>query len=144
MNNAISVAKLGGESNEIPIGAVIVKNKEIIASAHNLVELNKNPCLHAEINVIQIACEKLHSKYLNDCDIYVTLEPCPMCAYAISLAKIRRLYFGAIDKKNGAIVSNLKIYNNTLFLHKPEVYQGIKENECSQILTTFFDKMRNT
>lgn len=142
MNHALREAEKALEINEVPVGAVIVKNNEIITSAHNTVEKDKKVSAHAELKAINQACEILDTKILDNCDIYITLEPCPMCAFAISMAKIKRIYFGAKDNKNGCIVSKVKLFNNNLAMHKPEIYQGILEIECSGLLTKFFKTLR--
>jgi tRNA(adenine34) deaminase len=142
MNEALKEAKKALAINEVPVGAVIVKDNKVITSAYNTVELDKKTSSHAEIKAINKACEILETKFLNDCDIYVTLEPCPMCAFAISMAKIRRLYFGTKDDKNGCVVSKIKIFNNNLSMHKPEIYQGILELECATLLKDFFKTLR--
>jgi len=144
MKEAIKVAKLGYENNEVPIGAIIVDSNsgEIIASAHNLTETNSDPTAHAEILAIKEACKKLQAPRIHECDIYVTLEPCPMCATAISFARIRRLYFGAYDIKGGGVEQGAKIFNQPTCHHKPEIYGGINESECAKLMTDFFKDKR--
>jgi tRNA(adenine34) deaminase len=144
MKDALEEAKVAFSENEVPIGAVLVQNGEIIAKGHNLCESRKNPTMHAEMVVLNKGFEVLNTKCLNDCDLYVTVEPCCMCAYAISMARIRRLYFGCSDKKNGCVVTKIKIYQNTLELHKPEIYCGILENECRGLVSDFFEKIRSS
>lgn len=144
MISAIDEAKKAATLNEVPIGAVIVdsKNDKIIASAHNLTEHNNDPTAHAEILAIQAACKSLKTPRIPDCDLYVTLEPCSMCATAISFARIRRVYFGAYDPKGGGIDHGAKIYDHSTCHHKPEVYGGICETECSSLLKKFFEDKR--
>jgi len=142
MQNAINCAQAAIAAGEVPIGAVIVKDNRVIASAYNLVEKNCDPTAHAEILVIRSACEILKSPRLIDCDLYVTLEPCAMCAQAISLARIRRLYFGAYDEKGGGVENGASIFSQPTCNHKPEVYGGINESECGDLLREFFRAKR--
>ena len=143
MKMAFSEAKKAFEKEEVPIGAVIVsKNGEILAKTHNLTETKKNPLCHAEILAIQKACRKLGEKYLMDSSIFVTLEPCPMCATAISLAKIKNVYFSTMDEKGGAVVNGIKLYENAKNLYKPSVSYGYLSNESTELLKTFFKKLR--
>ena len=144
MLEAIKEAKKAGDIDEVPIGAVIAnKAGKIIARAGNLVEKNKDTCAHAEILAIRAAAKKKKSKFLDNCDIYVTLEPCPMCAHAISLARIRNLYFGAYDEKSGGVESGPRVLYSKSAHHKPAIYGGICESECSQLIKDFFRKKRN-
>lgn len=129
-------------SCEVPVAAAIVRNNELISYGINEMERSKNACLHAEIIAINNACAALNSKYLTDCDIYVTLEPCPMCASAISLVKLKRLYFGAYDIKAGGVMNGPCIYNSKSCNHVPEVYGGILEEECSKLMRDFFAQQR--
>ena len=115
MKQAINSAIRAKNHEDVPIGAVIVRNGEIIARGENMVQKRKNPTLHAEIVAISRACKKLGAKFLDDCDIYVTLEPCAMCATAISLARIRNVYYAAPDIKGGGIVNNARVSNNCRF-----------------------------
>ncbi len=141
---AINLAKKAAESGEIPVGAVIVDSKtgEIIAQSSNKTEQNNDPTAHAEILAIKEACKVKNSPRISDCDLYVTLEPCPMCATAISFARIRRVYFGAYDPKGGGIDHGARIFNQPTCHHKPEVYGGINEQECGEILKDFFKDKR--
>lgn len=141
MNAALLEAKKAKDSGEVPVGAVIVKDGEIIARAHNLCETHKNPMLHAEVVVISRALENQEDMRLTDCDLYVTLEPCVMCCGAIANARIRRLYFGAYDKQAGGVVSNFNLFDKPS-PYSTEYYCGIMENECSEILTEFFRNLR--
>ncbi len=142
MQQAIALAKDAGNRGEVPVGAVIVRNKEIIATGQNRRETDNHALGHAEIEAIDKACRALGTWRLDDCDLYVTLEPCPMCAGAIINSRIRRVYFGAYDSKAGSFgsVTDLSIlpYN-----HKPEIYGGIMESACKQVLSEFFIAVRN-
>ena len=142
MNVALEEARTAYAMNEVPVGAVIVRNGEIIARGHNLCETKQNPLCHAEITVISMACEKLDTQRLSECDIYVTLEPCAMCCGAIAHAKLRRLYFGAYDTKGGFAVSNDGLLTHPGLMHKTECYCGIMEEECSSLLSSFFSQVR--
>lgn len=123
MNQAFNSALRAAAHDDVPIGAVIVRNGKIIARGENQVQKKKNPTLHAEIVAINRACKKLETKFLDDCDIYVTLEPCAMCATAISLARIRGVYYAAADEKGGGIAHNAKIYETDKHLWRPTVTQ---------------------
>ncbi|KNY29685.1 tRNA adenosine(34) deaminase TadA [Pseudobacteroides cellulosolvens] len=129
---------------ETPVGAVIVFNGKIIARGHNTREQKQDPTLHAEIIAIKKAAKKLGSWRLIDCDLYVTLEPCPMCAGALIQSRIRNLYYGAKDPKAGAVGSVLDILAIEKFNHKVNVYSGIMENKCSDILKNFFRELRKS
>ncbi|HHW47892.1 MAG TPA: nucleoside deaminase [Clostridiaceae bacterium] len=142
MKEALKEAKKAYKKNETPIGAVIVKDGMIIARGHNEKELKMDATLHAEMTAIKKASKKLGSWRLNDCDIYVTLEPCTMCAGAIIQARIRRLYIGAPDPKAGAAGSVINVFAIENFNHKVEVIHGILEEECSNILKVFFKELR--
>ncbi|HHV96735.1 MAG TPA: nucleoside deaminase [Clostridiaceae bacterium] len=142
MEQAYKEALKAYRKNEVPIGAVIVKNGEIIARGHNEKELKQDATLHAEITAIRKACKKLNSWRLNDCDMYVTLEPCPMCAGALIQARIRTLYIGALDPRAGAAGSVIDVFNVKEFNHKVEIIYGIMEEECSEILKRFFRELR--
>ena len=139
MKIAIEQAKMAATLGEVPVGAVIIDcdSKQIIAKAYNLTEANNDPTAHAEILAIREACKNLNTPRLTNCDIFVTLEPCPMCAAAISFARFRRLYFGAYDPKSGG-VENGAIYNQPTCHHKPEVIGGIEEFACAGLLKEFF------
>ena len=139
MKQALILAKRASAHDDVPIGAVIVQNGKIIARGENQVQLKKNPTLHAEIVAINRACKKLGTKFLDNCDIYVSLEPCAMCATAISFARINNIYFAATDEKGGGITSNARIYETDKHLWKPAVYQ-ISEfaDESAQLLRDFF------
>ena len=139
MTQAFVSAKRALSHDDVPIGVVIVCDGKIIARGENQVQMRKNPTLHAEIVAINRACKKLGTKFLDDCDIYVTLEPCAMCATAISLARIRNVYFAATDEKGGGITSNARIYETDKHLWKPNVQQ-IPEfaDQSAQMLRDFF------
>ena len=140
MRLAISEAEKAFERDSVPIGAVIVQNDRLIASAGNEVMKKKDPIAHAEILVIQRACEILDARILDQCDIYVTLEPCAMCAQAISLARIQNLYFGAFSPKYGGVVNGAQIFQHSL--HKTEFIGGILESESELLLKKFFKNKR--
>ena len=142
MKEAIKEARAAFLKNEVPVGAVVVKNGEIIAKAHNLTEKNQNPTHHAEILAINRALEKLETKNLKGCEIYVTLEPCAMCIGACALSKIDKVYFGAYDTKSGACGGKADVLRENCFDYKTEVFGGIEETECKKILTDFFEKIR--
>ncbi|MCR1899949.1 tRNA adenosine(34) deaminase TadA [Irregularibacter muris] len=142
MELAIKEAKKAFAKAEVPIGAVLVKNDEVIATAHNLKEINNDPTAHAEILVIQEGAQRLHTWRLEDCDLYVTVEPCAMCAGAIVQSRIRRLIIGAMEPKFGAAGSIVNIVNHPKFNHRVEVFEGIMEEECSQLMKDFFLLLR--
>lgn len=143
MKIAFSEAKKAFTKGEVPVGAVIVsKTGDVVSKAHNLTQTKKNPLFHAEILAINKACKKLNEKYLMDCSIFITLEPCPMCATAISLAKIKNICFASVDEKGGAVINGIKLYNNAKNLYKPSVSFGILDTECSEILKLFFKNLR--
>lgn len=139
MNQALVCAKHAFAHDDVPIGAVIVHDGKIIARGENQVQLRKNPTLHAEIVAINRACKKLNQKFLDNCDIYVTLEPCAMCATAISFARIRNIYFAATDAKGGGITSNARIYDTDRHLWKPNIHQTPEyADESATLLREFF------
>ncbi len=143
MKIAFLEAKKAYKKAEVPIGAVIISSDgEILSKAHNLTETKKNSLCHAEILAINKACKKLNEKYLMNCSIFVTLEPCPMCATAISLAKIKNVYFASTDSKGGAIINGIKLYDNGKNLYKPKVLYGYLEQESSNLLKDFFKNLR--
>ncbi len=145
MEHAIKMAKKGGILQEVPVGAVVVERNSglIIAKAHNKVESKKSPLYHAEIIALTLASKKLGSKYLSECDLYITLEPCPMCAAAISMYRIGRLYYGAKDSKFGAVESVSNFFNSKNCFHRPEIYSGIYEETNSLLMKDFFRYIRN-
>ena len=139
---AIGEAKKAFDKKEIPIGAVIVKDDEVIARAHNLKEALNNAIYHAEILAIRDACDFLGTWRLTGCTIYVTIEPCPMCAGAILQSRIKRVVIGAMDTKSGACGSVINLLNNPGFNHQAEIEIGILEEECSQLMGSFFKILR--
>lgn len=141
MKAAIELAHIAADKGEVPVGCVVVKDGAIIAQAHNLSKTLKNPLKHAETLAIEGACDILKTDNLSGCELYVTLEPCPMCAGAIVNAKISKVVFGAFDINYGACGSAINLLNLPKNF-KPEYYGGICEDECSNILTEFFDKLR--
>lgn len=129
--------------DEVPVGAVLVDKKQnIITRSGNRTKLGNDPTNHAEMMVIKEGCKILGSERLRDCSLYVTIEPCAMCAAAISYARIGNLYYGARDQKFGAVESNIRIFHSNLALHKPEIYSGLCENKCAQLLKQFFSHRR--
>ena len=144
MSLALEEAKIAGNKGEVPVGCVIINraNKEIIAKSHNLMQQNKNANLHAEILAINAACKKLDNKNLLNCDIYVTLEPCTMCASAISNARLGRLYYGAQDTKQGGVENGVRFFASNSCLHKPEIYSGIQNRQSEEIMKNFFGQLR--
>jgi len=142
MKSALKEAWKAYEKGETPVGAIVVKDGRIIARAHNLRETKKDSIAHAEILAIRKASAKLDAWRLLDCDLYVTLEPCTMCAGAIIQSRIRRVFYGADDPKAGAAGSVIDIFEKD-FNHKVEVYKGIMEEECSEVLKNFFKELRN-
>lgn len=142
MEQALLEAQKAFEQDEVPVGAVIVQNGKIIARAHNKNIISSDPTAHAEIIALRQAAEINQSSRLDKCDIYVTLEPCSMCASAISLARIRRVYYAASDKKFGAVENGARIFNASSCHHKPDIYSGIFEEEGKSILQRFFKEKR--
>ena len=142
MNYAFKEAEKAFEKNEIPVGCIIVFQNTIVAKAHNLVESLKDPTAHSEILAITSAAEYLQSKQLVGCSMYVTLEPCAMCAGAIVLAKLEAVYFGAFDNKSGACGSVLNVTNNKSLNHQLSVTGGIMDDKCGELIRSFFDVKR--
>jgi tRNA(adenine34) deaminase len=142
MDLALKAAENAGNSGEVPIGCVIVLNNEVIAAAGNRTLTDRDPTAHAEILAIRQATEIVGSERLTDCDLYVTLEPCTMCAGAISLARIRRLYYGAADPKGGAVESGVRFFAQPTCHHVPEVYSAVGEREAASLLRDFFKARR--
>ena len=141
MLKAIELAKISALEGEVPVGAVVVKGDEIVGCGRNRREYGKNALYHAELEAIDNACKKLGGWRLWQCDLYVTLEPCPMCAGAIINARIKKVAFGAYDKKAGSFGS-VADFNQIPYNHKPEIEGGIMEAECSALLSDFFKKLR--
>lgn len=142
MKEAIRQAKKAAKIGEMPIGAVIVRNGEIISRGYNKREVKKNALLHAEVDAINKACKKLGGWRLPECDIYVTLEPCPMCAGAILNARINNVYFGAYDEKSGCAGSVMNLFDMNLCNFSANVTGGIMKEECSEIIKSFFKGLR--
>ena len=140
MQKALELARVAFEKDEVPVGAIIVRNGEIIASAYNTREKDKNALYHAEIKAIDEACRVLGGWRLVGCTMYVTLEPCPMCAGAIVNARIERVVYGAPDNKAGAFGTMINLTSYPLF--KPEIISGVLKDECSQLLSDFFKRKR--
>ena len=142
MTRAIELAKQAAADGEIPVGAVISRDGEIIAEGRNLREKGKNALYHAEIIAIDNACKALDSWRLDDCIMYVTLEPCPMCTGAIINSRISKVVYGAYDLKAGSVDSVIDLFNLP-YNHRPEVQAGFMENECKDLMTDFFKNLRN-
>ena len=142
MKEALKEAKKAYEKLEVPVGAVIVKNGKIIARAHNLKETKKDTTKHAEILAIEKASKKLDAWRLLDCEMYITLEPCSMCAGAIINSRIKKIYIGALDEKTGAAGSVLNLFEDYKFNHNVEIEKGILGEECEKILKDFFKELR--
>ena len=143
MERALREARLAAERGEVPIGAVIVgPDGAVLSEAGNRTEEMGDPTAHAEMLAIRAATAKLGAPRLVDCDLYVTLEPCPMCAQAISFARIRRLYWGAADPKGGGIEHGPRIFDQPTCHHKPELYPGLSEGEAGELLRAFFRERR--
>ena len=142
MDLALKAAETARKSGEVPVGCVIVLNNEVIATAGNRTLAERDPTAHAEILAIRLAAEVVGSERLIDCDLYVTLEPCTMCAGAISLARVRRLYYGASDPKGGAVDSGVRFFASPTCHHAPEVYSAVGEREAAALLRDFFKARR--
>jgi tRNA(adenine34) deaminase len=141
-DEAFEQARYAGERGETPVGAIVVHDGRIIGRGGNRTREWRDPTAHAEIVAIREACKTLQSERLIDCDLYVTLEPCTLCASAISFARIRRLYFGALDAKGGGVESGVRFFECTTCHHAPEVYGGFREGEASELLVDFFKAKR--
>jgi len=142
MNEALIEAKKAFELGEVPIGAIIVRDNDIIARGHNLRESTKDPTAHAEILAIKRASEVLGGWRLTNCDLYVTIEPCPMCAGAIVMARIHRIFIGSMDPKGGAVGSLYNIVNDDRLNHRVQVTYNVLSDECSDIMKKFFRSLR--
>lgn len=143
MDLALEQARLAGARGEVPIGAVILApDGTVLAAEGNRTEELRDPTAHAELLAIRAAAAKLGAPRLVDCDLYVTLEPCPMCAQAIGFARIRRLYYGAADPKGGGVENGARIFDQASCHHRPEVYSGIGESEAAALLRSFFQERR--
>ena len=142
MSIALEEARAAGARGEVPVGCVVVRDGTIVARAGNRTIADHDPTAHAELIAIRAAASALGSERLADCDLYVTLEPCAMCAAAMSFARIRRLYFGAADPKGGAVEHGVRFFAAPTCHHRPEVYGGINESECGELLKNFFQARR--
>lgn len=142
MLRALELANEAFNNDEVPVGAVIVRGNEIIAEASNRVITDNDPTAHAEMLAIRTAAKKLGTTHLIDCDLYVTLEPCAMCAQAISWARLNRLYYGAADDKSGGITVGAKVYSHASCHHVPDIYDNIHANESALLLKEFFKRKR--
>lgn len=143
MSAALELAKQSAAEGEVPVGAVIVRNGQIVSTGRNRRESDKNATVHAELQAIDRACAALGGWRLRECDLYVTMEPCPMCAGAIINSRIRRVVFGAYDSKAGSCGSVINLFDLP-YNHKPELTGGYMENECSCVLTEFFRNLRES
>jgi tRNA(adenine34) deaminase len=140
---AMDEARAAGARGEVPVGAVIVRDGDVLAQAGNRTLADKDPTAHAELLAVRAAAQKLGSERLTGCDLYVTLEPCAMCAAALSFARIRRLYYGAADPKGGAVDNGVRFFSAPTCHHRPEVYGGIGESEAGALLKEFFAARRS-
>lgn len=143
MQIALDCAKTAAQLGEVPVGAVIVHQGQVIATTHNRVETQCDPTAHAEILAIQKAAALMREPRLPECDLYVTLEPCPMCAQAISFARLKNVYFGAYDPKGGGIDHGPRIFDHKTAMHKPHITGGFEETQCAALLKSFFQDLRN-
>ena len=145
MDHALREARAAAQRGEVPIGAVVVgPDGAVLAAAGNRTEADRDPTAHAEMLAIRAATAKLGSARLVDCDLHVTLEPCPMCAQAISFARLRRVYYGASDPKGGGVEHGPRLFTQPTCHHRPEVYPGIAEQEAGELLRAFFKARRTS
>jgi tRNA(adenine34) deaminase len=142
MDMAMAEARAAAAAGEVPIGCVVVNDGAVVARAHNRTIADRDPTAHAEMLALRAASAALGTERLTDCDVYVTLEPCTMCAGALSFARIRRLYYGAADPKGGAVESGVQLFASPTCHHRPEVYGGIAEQEAAALLREFFAERR--
>jgi tRNA(adenine34) deaminase len=142
MDLALAEARAAATAGEVPVGCVVVRGGEVLARAGNRTLTDRDPTAHAELLAIRSAAAATGSERLTDCDLYVTLEPCAMCAAAISFARIRRLYYGAADPKGGAVDNGVRFFASATCHHKPEVYGGIAESAAAALLKDFFRARR--
>jgi tRNA(adenine34) deaminase len=142
MDDALAEARAAQEADEVPVGAVIVREGAVLARAGNRTVRDRDPTAHAEMVAIRAAAAAIGSERLTDCDLYVTLEPCAMCAAALSFARIRRLYYGAADPKGGAVDNGVRFFSSPTCHHRPEVYGGMGEREAAGMLREFFQARR--
>jgi tRNA(adenine34) deaminase len=141
-NSVLSQARIAAEAGEVPVGGVVVHGGQIIAEAHNQVEHLRDATAHTEMLLLRQAAGYLGTKALKECDLYVSLEPCAMCAGALSHARIRRLYFGAYDVKAGAVEHGIQFFSHPSCHHRPEIYGGFYQRECGELLKEFFKARR--
>lgn len=142
MDKALSLAKEAAAAGEVPVGAVVVRDGQVLAAARNRVEEQKNVCAHAEFLALQEAMKALGDKFLNGAELYVTLEPCAMCAQAIAHARVAKVVFGAYDPKSGGVEHGARVFDHDTCHHKPEVVGGVAEQEANKLLKTFFQELR--
>jgi tRNA(adenine34) deaminase len=142
MEMALDEARAAGARGEVPVGCVVVRDGEVVARAGNRTLADRDPTGHAELIAIRAAAAALGTERLTDCDLYVTLEPCAMCAAAMSFARVRRLYFGASDPKGGAVENGVRFFSAATCHHRPDVYSGINESESAVLLKDFFQARR--
>jgi tRNA(adenine34) deaminase len=142
MQQALAAAREAGATGEVPVGCVIVRGGTILAQARNRTLADRDPTAHAELLAIRAAARAIASERLVDCDLYVTLEPCAMCAAAMAFARIRRVYYGAADPKGGAVENGVRFFSSPTCHHRPEVYAGIGEAEAAALLRDFFRERR--
>jgi len=144
MRRALALARQAAKLGEVPVGAVLVDGRDgrVLAEAHNRVEADADPCAHAELLAIRAACRAQGRKWLAGCDLYVTLEPCAMCAAALALARVRRLYFGAYDPKGGGVEHGARVFDQPQCNWRPEVIGGLDESACAGLLESFFRERR--
>src|ERR1700758_2986571 len=142
MDLALEAHQRAAQAGEVPIGCVIVRGNEVVATSGNRTLTDRDPTAHAEVLAIRQAAEALGSERLVDCDLYVTIEPCTMCAGAISFARIRRLYYGAADEKGGAVQSGVRFFASPTCHHVPEIYSAVGDNEAAALLKEFFKARR--
>jgi len=142
MDDALAEARAAAAASEVPVGAVIVRDGAVLARAGNRTLRDRDPTAHAEMLAIRAAAAALGTERLTDCDLYVTLEPCAMCAGAISFARIRRLYYGAADPKGGAVDNGVRFFSAPTCHHRPEIYGGLRESQAAALLRDFFKARR--
>ena len=142
MELAFDEAEAAARTGEVPVGCVIVREGEMVARAHNRTIADHDPTAHAEMLALRAAARDLGAERLSGCDLYVTLEPCAMCAAAISFSRIRRLYYGAADEKGGAVQSGVRFFAQATCHHRPEIYDGISETRAAALLKNFFAARR--
>ena len=142
MELALAQAREAQAAGEVPVGCVVVREGRVLAQAHNRTLSDRDPTAHAEMLAIRAAAAALGSERLADCDLYVTLEPCAMCAAAISFARLRRLYYGAADAKGGAVESGVRFFASETCHHRPEIYGGIGDRDSAALLRDFFRERR--